>query len=69
MLYFHVHYTLYNYKYLGKKGFPQPEVSITLTKSQLAYLYSLVIFLSTQIMVVKRLLSGIAVYMGRGSHR
>ncbi len=27
MLYFHVHYTLYNYKYLGKKGFPQPEVS------------------------------------------
>ncbi len=64
MLYFHVHYTLYNYK-----GFPQPEVSTTLTKSQLAYLYSLVIFLSTQIMVVKRLLSGIAVYMGRGSHR
>ncbi len=35
MLHFHVHYTLYNYKYLGKKGFPQPEVSTTLTKSQL----------------------------------
>ncbi len=29
-------------------------------------LYSLVNFLSTQIMVVEGLLSGIAVYMGRG---